>query len=152
MRKLVAIAAFVTALVVAPTATANAPTWGEVFGTSKVTRADTPAVNGCWYTTWTQQHSGWWGYWRHWQSTYWCGNGSAISYRVSSDGAAAGGLCHPAYGPNTWRTWGGVGYQTVRVKTQTTFSCYGGYLHGSPWMENAYHYSGLSWNYDWGWR
>jgi hypothetical protein len=152
-RRLMAAALFALgALTLAPSASAGTrpdPSWQDVFGNSKISSQISPSVAGCWTTTWRQAKSGWWGYWEHWQRTHWCGNGTVITYRSSLDGAAAGGTCGINHGPNTWRTFGGVGYPVVRVRTQTTFACLGGWVTGSPWMENAFNADGLSWSYDW---
>lgn len=133
------------------------PLWQEIFATAPgptVSRririsparpiGDNPG--GCWGNTIHQQHSGWWGYWHHWQHTTWCGNTyGLISYRYTEAHAESGGFCQIVWGPNTWKTYGGVGYSEVRVRMQTGISCYGGWYNGSPWFEMAYTGTGGSW-------
>jgi hypothetical protein len=110
------------------------------------THGGDPGQGGCWGLSVHQQHSGWWGYWHHWQHTTWCGNSYGfISYRLTEPHAVAGGTCQRAWGPEAWRTAGGVGYPEVRVRMQTGISCFGGWYHGTPWFEMAYTGTGGSW-------
>lgn len=131
-------------------AAAPSPTLGVRVAVRRTrTRTDggDPGTGGtCWGLSVHQQHSGWWGYWHHWQHTTWCGNHyGLISYRYTEPHVEAGGYCQKVWGPDTWRTAGGVGYPEVRVRMQTGISCYGGWYHGSPWFEMAYTGTGGSW-------
>lgn len=130
-------------------AAAPSPTMGVRVTVRRTTRTDgdDPGTNGtCFGQTFRQENHSWWGYWVHWHHTTWCGNRyGAISYRYTEPHAAAGSLCERSWGPDVWRTAGGVGYPEVRVRMQTGFSCYGGAYHGSPWFEIAFTASGGSW-------
>jgi hypothetical protein len=105
---------------------------------------------GCWTVEYEMRKDGWWGHWRIWQQTTWCGRDGAITYRSTIDGQSASGACSPSVEAHSWRASGGYGYSWVTVKTQASFSCFIGWLNGSPWMEIAYTWGGAHWVVGWG--
>jgi hypothetical protein len=124
----------------------------ELAAAERATRSQpaTASFAVCWTVQYTMRKDGWWGHWELWQQTTWCGRDGAITYRSTIDGQSASGACSPSAEADSWRTAGGYGYTWVTVKTQASFSCFVGWLNGSPWMEIAYTWGGAHWVVAWG--
>ena len=89
------------------------------------------AASSCYWAT-GHVSRGLWPYSRAiYQQTNWCGNGSWITYRATNEWPDTGWACSPNWGPESWKSGGGVGYWNVDVTTRGGFTCN---IYGLDWL------------------
>jgi hypothetical protein len=131
------LASLVVALVLAPAAAANSPgpvvdsttdTFHsfESLSPSKLLDPKWFAAGGCWTAHWSDSHSYSIWYRAVHQQVSWCGNGAVITRWSVAEWpqGADGGVCYPAWGPESHRRAGGVGAQWVEVVTIGGWLCF----------------------------
>jgi hypothetical protein len=75
------------------------------------------------------------------QLTFWCSNWSVITYRSTSTWPDTGFLCSVMWGPDSWRSGGGVGSWHVDVTSRGGFSCWLNYFEYRDWIQFTIRYT-----------
>jgi hypothetical protein len=69
------------------------------------------------------------------QQTFWCSDWRVITYRSTNTWPATGALCGVMWGPDSWRSGGGVGSWYVDVTSLGGFSCWVNWFDYRDWIQ-----------------